>query len=92
MMKKSARAVVLDLLLPGLQGEAFLHRLRIKHGPGIPVVVVTQKDLDPAESLVLYRAGVTAILRKGPGMAETAARMIAKSLTAESQAAELVTG
>jgi PAS domain S-box-containing protein len=92
MMKKSARAVVLDLLLPGLQGEAFLHRLRIKHGAGIPVVVVTLKDLDPAESLVLYRAGVTAILRKGPGMAETAARMIAKSLAAESQAAELVTG
>ena len=92
MMKKSARAVVLDLLLPGLQGEAFLHRLRIKHGAAIPVVVVTLKDLDPAESLVLYKAGVTAILRKGPGMAETAARMIAKSLTAESQAAELVTG
>jgi PAS domain S-box-containing protein len=92
MMKKSARAVVLDLLLPGLQGEAFLHRLRIKHGDGIPVVVVTLKDLDPAESLALYKAGVTAILRKGPGMAETAARMIAKSLTAEAQAAELVTG
>jgi PAS domain S-box-containing protein len=92
MMRKSARAVVLDLLLPGLQGEAFLHRLRIKHGAGIPVVVVTLKDLDPTESLVLYKAGVTAILRKGPGMAETAARMIAKSLIAESQAAELVTG
>jgi PAS domain S-box-containing protein len=83
MIKKRARAVVLDLLLPGLQGEAFLHRLRVKHGSGIPVVVVTLKDLDPAESLVLHKAGVTAILRKGPGMAETAARMIAKSLAAE---------
>ncbi|HAC44600.1 MAG TPA: hypothetical protein DCF65_00895 [Chloroflexi bacterium] len=83
MIKKRARAVVLDLLLPGLQGEAFLYRLRTKHGSGIPVVVVTLKDLDPAESLVLHKAGVTAILRKGPGMAETAARMIAKALAAE---------
>jgi PAS domain S-box-containing protein len=83
MIKKRARAVVLDLLLPGLQGEAFLHRLRVKHGSGIPVVVVTLKDLNPAEALVLHKAGVTAILRKGPGMAETAASMIAKSLEAE---------
>jgi PAS domain S-box-containing protein len=83
MVKKKARAVVLDLLLPGLQGEAFLDRLRVKHGSGIPVVVVTLKDLDPAESLVLHKAGVTAILRKGPGMAETAANMIAKALEAE---------
>jgi CheY-like chemotaxis protein len=70
-------------LLPGLQGEAFLHRLRTKHGAGIPVVVVTLKDLDPAATLLLHKAGVTAILRKGPGMAETAATMIATSLTAE---------
>jgi PAS domain S-box-containing protein len=83
MIKKKARAVVLDLLLPGLQGEAFLHRLRTKHGAGIPVVVVTLKDLDPAATLLLHKAGVTAILRKGPGMAETAATMIATSLTAE---------
>jgi CheY-like chemotaxis protein len=82
-IKKKARAVVLDLLLPGLQGEAFLDRLRVKHGSGIPVVVITLKDLDPAETLLLHKAGVTAILRKGPGMAETAANMIAKSLAAE---------
>jgi PAS domain S-box-containing protein len=87
MMRKKARAVVLDLLLPGLQGEAFLRRLRIKHGSGIPVVVVTLKDLGPAETLILHKAGVTAVLHKGPGMAETAANLIAKSL-----AAELVTG
>jgi CheY-like chemotaxis protein len=83
MVKKKAQAVVLDLLLPGLKGEAFLGRLRTKHGSGIPVVVVTLKDLNPAESLGLHKAGVTAILRKGPGMAETAARMIAKALTAD---------
>jgi DNA-binding response OmpR family regulator len=83
MSKKGARAVVLDLLLPGLSGEAFLQRLRKRHGPDIPVVVVTLKDLDPAESLSLQRAGVTAVLRKGPGMAEAAANLIAKSLVAD---------
>ncbi len=83
MNDKRARAVVLDLLLPGLQGEAFLERLRAKHGSGIPVVVVTLKDLDAADSLLLQRLGVTAVLRKGPGMAETAATLVAKSLVGE---------
>ena len=83
MTNRGARAVVLDLLLPGLSGEAFLQRLRKRHGPHIPVVVVTLKDLDPAESLSLQKAGVTAVLRKGPGMAEAAANLIAKSLVAD---------
>jgi PAS domain S-box-containing protein len=83
MAKKRARAVVLDLLLPGLPGEAFLEGLRAKHGDGIPVVVVTMKDLDAAETMALQKAGVTAVLRKGPGMAEAAANLIAKSLVAE---------
>lgn len=83
MAKKRARAIVLDLLLPGLQGEAFLQRLRAKHGPGIPVVVVTLKDLNTEASMSLQKAGVTAVLRKGPGMAEAAANLIAKSLAAE---------
>ena len=52
-----ARAVVLDLLLPGLPGEAFLQRLRAKQGPGLPVVVVTLKDLDPARKPVLAEGG-----------------------------------
>jgi PAS domain S-box-containing protein len=78
-----ARAVVLDLLLPGLPGEAFLQRLRAKQGPGLPVVVVTLKDLDPAESLSLQKAGVTAVLRKGPGTAAMAANLIARSMVPE---------
>jgi PAS domain S-box-containing protein len=83
MATNGARAVVLDLLLPGLSGEAFLQRLRKKHGPDVPVVVVTLKDLDAAASLVLQKAGVTAVLRKGPGMAEAAASLVAKSLVPE---------
>jgi PAS domain S-box-containing protein len=77
-----ARAVVLDLLLPGLSGEAFLQRLRVRHGLNIPVVIVTLKDLEPAENLGLQKLGVTAVLRKGPGMAETAANLIEDSLAA----------
>ena len=83
MATHGTRAVVLDLLLPGLSGEAFLQRLRKKHGPDVPVVVVTLKDLDAAASLVLQKAGVTAVLRKGPGMAEAAANLVAKSLVPE---------
>jgi len=82
MRNNIARAVVLDLLLPGLSGEAFLQRLRQRHGLTIPVVVATLKDLEPSENLALQKLGVTAVLRKGPGMAETAAELIENSLVA----------
>src|SRR5216683_258508 len=75
-----ARAVVLDLLLPGLSGEAFLNQLRATRGDGIPVVVVTLKDLAPAENLALQKAGVTAVMRKGGGTAAAAANLVAKCL------------
>lgn len=78
-----ARAVVLDLLLPGLSGEAFLHHLRATRGAGIPVVIVTLKDLAPAENLSLQKAGITAVLRKGPGTAAAAANLLAQSLSPE---------
>ncbi len=78
-----ARAVVLDLMLPGLSGEAFLLHLRATRGTGIPVVVVTLKDLGPAENLVLQKAGVTAVLRKGPGTAALAANLITQGLASE---------
>jgi PAS domain S-box-containing protein len=83
MSKRRARAVVLDLVLPGVQGETFLHQLRVMHGDGIPVVVVTLKDLDPSENLSLQKAGVTAVLRKGPGTAAKAATQIANALAPE---------
>jgi DNA-binding response OmpR family regulator len=78
-----ARAVVLDLVLPGLPGEDFLRALRASRGAGIPVVVVTLKDLDPAANRSLQKAGVTAVLRKGPGTAATAANLIASRLASE---------
>jgi len=79
----NARAVVLDLLLPGLSGEAFLRHLRAIRGDGIPVVVVTLKDLGPAENLSLQKAGVTAVLRKGAGTAAAAATLITQCLASE---------
>jgi len=78
-----ARAVVLDLMLPGLPGEDFLQHLRATHGTGIPVVVVTLKDLDPVENLALQKAGVTAVLRKGPRTAAVAANLIAQGIAPE---------
>jgi len=55
--------------------------------PGEPrtpsVVVVTLKDLDQAERLSLQKAGVTAVLRKGPGTAAMAANLLARSLAPE---------
>ena len=78
-----ARAVVLDLVLPGLSGEAFLKQLRATRGDDITVVVVTLKDLSPAENLSLQKAGITAVLRKGPGTAAAAANLIAKCLASE---------
>jgi len=78
-----AQAVLLDLLLPGLSGEAFLHHLRATRGAGIPVVVVTLKDLGPAESLALQKVGVTAVMRKGAGTAAAAATVLAQSLASK---------
>ena len=83
MSKNGARAVVLDLLLPGLSGEAFLGRMRETYGPAIPVVVITLKDLELWENLALQKLGVTGILRKGPGISVTAANLIENALAAQ---------
>jgi PAS domain S-box-containing protein len=83
MIKNGARAVVLDLLLPGLSGEAFLQRLRERYGPNTPVVVITLKDLELSENLALQKLGVTGVLRKGPGISVAAANLIENALAAQ---------
>jgi CheY-like chemotaxis protein len=70
-------AVMLDLLLPGLQGEAFLDRLAETSAAGVPVVVVSTKQLSRQDRLSLKRKGAVAIIRKGPGVASSAAEAIA---------------
>jgi len=57
--------MVLDLLLPGLQGDDFLSRMRANHGLATTtIVIVTLKDLGAAEELALQKAGAAAMLRK----------------------------
>src|SRR5206468_9589442 len=49
-MEEKPAAIVLDLLMPGLDGHAYLKRLRRKtKGQRIPVIVLTNKDLDNKE-------------------------------------------
>ncbi|HEV2036384.1 MAG TPA: ATP-binding protein [Candidatus Dormibacteraeota bacterium] len=83
MKHRKARAVVLDLMLPGLQGEDFLARLRSTFDSSVPVVVVTVKNLEPVQSLALQKLGVTAVLRKTAGSAEAAANLVAHALAPE---------
>jgi PAS domain S-box-containing protein len=81
--RNGARAVILDLLLPGMSGEAFLQRLRETYGPTIPVVVITLKDLDLSENLALQKLVVSGVLRKGPGISGSAADLIENALAAQ---------
>jgi DNA-binding response OmpR family regulator len=70
------RAILLDLVLPDEPGEQVLPQLR-EVEPNAPVVVVTVKDLSPAEARAL---GVAAIVRKGPGVAQQAANLVSQLL------------
>jgi CheY-like chemotaxis protein len=74
------RVVLLDLMLPGMQGETFLRRLRMAGDAAVPVVVVTVKDLDAAARAALEAQGVTAILTKGPGIAVAVREAVAGAL------------
>jgi CheY-like chemotaxis protein len=70
------KALVLDLLLPGVQGEQFLQGLQIGTGLDLPVIVVTDKDLTQAERMTLAQLRVQAILRKQPDVGATAADLV----------------
>src|SRR6266851_1820970 len=74
------RAIVLDLALPGLQGEDFLTRLVASGGNRLPVVVVTVKNLEPEEISALETDGAMAVLPKEAGAPEAAVNMIAEAL------------
>ena len=58
-------ALILDLIMPGLNGFAFLDRLREKSNcRDIPVIVLTSKDLDQNEKAILDRS-VHRTMKKG---------------------------
>jgi PAS domain S-box-containing protein len=75
-----ARAVVADLMLPGVQGEEFIARLGTTGGKALPVVVLTVKSLAPTEISALEKVGVTAVLPKEAGASEVAVKLISDAL------------
>ena len=61
--------IVLDLIMPGVDGLAFLARFRTEaEGNRTPVIVWTSKDLT-REELKRLRASAQAVVRKGEGAA-----------------------
>jgi CheY-like chemotaxis protein len=77
------RAIVLDLRLPGLQGEDFLDDVRAGFGTRLPVVVMTAKDLTPEEISALEIAGAMAVLPKEAGALQAAVALIAEAVSIE---------
>ncbi|MBI5365768.1 MAG: PAS domain S-box protein, partial [Planctomycetes bacterium] len=64
-------AIVLDLIMPEMDGFEFLSRLRATDaGRRLPVLVWTAKDL-AADEWDELRASVSAVVRKGAGRTET---------------------
>jgi signal transduction histidine kinase/ActR/RegA family two-component response regulator len=61
--------VVLDLILPKMDGEAFLRELEMIPGAdGVPVLVSTAKDLSPEEREAFEKRGCTVFLKAETGM------------------------
>jgi CheY-like chemotaxis protein len=59
--------VLLDLLMPVMDGFEFLDRFRgTEHGRSVPVIVVTSKDLDASERERLL-AVTSGVVQKGDG-------------------------
>ncbi|MEP6752806.1 MAG: PAS domain S-box protein [Candidatus Dormiibacterota bacterium] len=77
------RAVIADLVLPGVQGEEFVTKLGSDPASAVPVVVLTVKSLAPFEVTALERAGVTAVLPKEAGASQAAVSLITSALEAK---------
>jgi PAS domain S-box-containing protein len=76
------KAIVLDLLLPGLTGEELLARISQNAGGRPPVIVSTVKELGLNERHMLERLGVIAVVQKGPGVASRVGDAVAQALDA----------
>ena len=75
------RAMVLDLMLPGMSGEALLELVRDSRAVSIPVVVMSVKDLTVEEREALIALGASSVVQKGPTSASLAAKTIAMALS-----------
>jgi CheY-like chemotaxis protein len=80
LLEAPPRAVILDLVLPGLQGEEFLALLHAGLGVHLPIVVLTAKSLEPDEISALENAGAIAVLPKEAGGPQAAVALIAQAL------------
>jgi two-component system sensor histidine kinase VicK len=80
------RAVVADLMLPGVQGEEFVSRLGAD-GATVPVLVLTVKSLAPGEISALQKVGVTAVMPKEAGATQAAVSLISDALVTKMPAA-----
>jgi CheY-like chemotaxis protein len=74
------RAIILDLALPGMQGEDFLAHMWAERGPRLPVVVLTVKPLRPEAISALETTGAMAVLPKEAGAPQAAVALIARAL------------
>jgi PAS domain S-box-containing protein len=75
------RAVVTDLLLPGLQGEEFLSKLAADNDiAAVPVLVLTVKTVAAPEISALEKLGVTAVMPKEAGASLMAVSVITEAL------------
>jgi CheY-like chemotaxis protein len=81
LVETTPRAIVLDLRLPGQQGEDFLAHMRSGFGTRLPVVVLTAKNLEPDEISALEVAGAMAVLPKEAGAPQAAVALIAEALS-----------
>jgi signal transduction histidine kinase/CheY-like chemotaxis protein len=72
--------MVLDLFLPGLQGEDLLRSIRPRESGSTSVIVVTVKDLTREERAALLDQGVSHILHKGAGVASATADAVTQVL------------
>ena len=83
MRTRKPRAIILDLKLPGIQGEDFLMALRAEQTSEVPVVVLTVKDLETDEVNALKLMGVIAVLPKEAGAPQAAVTLIVDALSPE---------
>ena len=77
------RAIILDLVLPGLQGEDFLARMWSRGGKSVPVVVLTAKDIRPEEVRALEAEGAIGFLPKEAGAPQAAVALVTEFLAQE---------
>lgn len=74
LLKYGAHVVTLDLMMPVMDGRAFIHKVRNEVKTNIPIVVLTSVDREEA-TRDLLDSGADAILHKPATVAEIVATL-----------------